>query len=123
MRGRRSAAGARAALNIALNNPRVGGDWDPDKLIDLLDELQSLPDFDATLTGFDEQQLRDLVLAPDDLVLDDVGPELDDDAGAGRFTIILEMPAACWPRVQPRLNALMADEPEVEVRVRDGAED
>ena len=61
-------------------------------------------------------------MAPDDLLPDAVGPELDDAAGDGRLSVILEMPAACWQRVQTRLNALVADEPDVEMRARDGAE-
>ena len=37
------------ALNIALN--KISGEWDKDKLFNLLDELNDL-DFDITLTGF-----------------------------------------------------------------------
>lgn len=39
------------ALNIALN--KIAGRWDEAKLAPLLTELQALPDFDVTLTGFD----------------------------------------------------------------------
>ncbi|MBA3316366.1 MAG: ParB N-terminal domain-containing protein [Planctomycetaceae bacterium] len=52
------------ALNIALNNAAVGSDWDNAKLHELLGELIDLPDFDATMTGFDERELEELVLAP-----------------------------------------------------------
>jgi ParB-like chromosome segregation protein Spo0J len=41
------------ALNVALNNAAVGGEWDPARLVDVLAELDGRPDFDATLTGFD----------------------------------------------------------------------
>ncbi len=57
------------ALNLALN--RIRGDWDLPKLGTLLEELQSLPDLDETLTGFDPQEIDDLLadlerkLAPD----------------------------------------------------------
>ena len=47
------------ALNIALN--KINGDWDEDKLKDLLSELQGL-DFDMDLTGFTAEDLSDLNL-------------------------------------------------------------
>lgn len=52
------------ALNIALN--KISGDWDEDKLKDLLSELQGL-DFDMDLTGFDEVGLCSIL---DDLDCD-----------------------------------------------------
>lgn len=106
------------ALNVALNNSAVAGDWDPGKLVDLLEELQSLPDFDATLTGFDEQQMRELVLAPCR-----GGVPLEEGAEAGEdavVTAVLAMPEACWPRVRPTLDALLASEPDVELHLRAG---
>ena len=45
------------ALNIALN--KVSGDWDNDKLILLISDLQG-SDFDVSLTGFDAFELDDL---------------------------------------------------------------
>ncbi len=45
------------ALNIALN--QVSGDWDNDKLILLISDLQG-SDFDVSLTGFDAFELDDL---------------------------------------------------------------
>lgn len=105
------------ALNVALNNPRVGGEWEPGKLVDLLEELQTLPDFDVTLTGFDVQELRDLVLSPVDTFEEAVLEKSPDD-GESRVTVVLEIPTDCWARVQSRLDALAADEPEVGVHVR-----
>jgi ParB-like chromosome segregation protein Spo0J len=111
------------ALNIALNNPEVGGEWEMDKLVDLLDELQSVPDFDVTLTGFDDQQLRDLVLSPDDdLLTGELEPELSE-GDEPRITVILEMPDNVWSRVRSRIDAIVAEEPELEVHVRSGAAD
>jgi ParB-like chromosome segregation protein Spo0J len=104
------------ALNVALNNPRVGGDWDPAKLIDLLEELHALPDFDITLTGFDDQSLRDLVLTPDEVEFDEPR-ETGDDEG-DHVTVMLHVPAGCWSRVEQRLTAIVADEPDVELHVR-----
>jgi len=111
------------ALNVALNNAHVGGDWEPEKLVDLLEELQALPDFDMSLTGFDEQQLRDLVLAPAELPQFDASAEEPNERSAGGVTVVLEIPEACWPRVQARLDALAADEPDVDMHVRVGAAD
>lgn len=109
------------ALNIALNNPAVGGEWELEKLVALVEDLQGLPDFDVTLTGFDEQQLRDLVLSPDDHFANDAPAVMEDENQAGRVTVILEMPPAVWDRVAARVDALVADEPELEVHVRDAA--
>lgn len=113
------------ALNVALNNARVGSDWDPGKLVDLLDELQGLPEFDVTLTGFDEQQLRDLVLlpaeSPPDAPCDAAGP--DEEVVDDWMTIVLEMPEECWERVQGRVEALVADESEIGLHVRSGIGD
>lgn len=46
------------ALNVALN--KISGEWDQVKLKDLLLELD-LGDYDITLTGFDTQELEELV--------------------------------------------------------------
>ncbi|ODA36848.1 ParB N-terminal domain-containing protein [Planctopirus hydrillae] len=50
------------ALNVALNNREVGSDWDIPRLSGLLTELNDLPDFDATLSGFDPRELREITL-------------------------------------------------------------
>jgi DNA modification methylase len=46
------------ALNIALN--KISGDWDNEKLKDLLEELDT-GDFDVELTGFTETEIEDLM--------------------------------------------------------------
>jgi len=46
------------ALNIALN--KIKGDWDNSKLKDILEELELNID-DVTITGFDEQEVEDLL--------------------------------------------------------------
>lgn len=45
------------ALNVALN--KISGDWDKDKLMLLITDLQG-EDFDVSLTGFDPEELNDL---------------------------------------------------------------
>jgi DNA modification methylase len=47
------------ALNIALN--KIQGDWDLPKLAALLDDLAKVPDFDVSLTGFDEAEIGQLL--------------------------------------------------------------
>jgi len=46
------------ALNIALN--KIRGDWDEEKLAELLAGLQKLPDFDVAMTGFDLTEISGL---------------------------------------------------------------
>lgn len=107
------------ALNVALNNAAVGSEWDAGKLVELVEELQGLPDFDATLTGFDPQQLADLVLTP--AVAPAAGWERADgefDLKSDDVRVTLEVPADCWEEVQPTLDDLVAREPEVRLHVR-----
>ncbi len=56
------------ALNLALN--RIRGDWDNEKLAQLLQDLTTTLDFDTTLTGFDIPEISSildtLVPAPED---------------------------------------------------------
>lgn len=47
------------ALNIALN--KVSGDWDNEKLEELLNKLNNEADFDISLTGFDENEIEELL--------------------------------------------------------------
>lgn len=57
------------ALNVALN--KISGDWDKDKLMLLITDLQG-EDFDVSLTGFDTEEL-------DDLFKDDLKDDVKDD--------------------------------------------
>ena len=64
-------------LNVALN--KISGEWEEDKLTELLAELQFFDDVDELLTGFDEdeldQLLADLEEPKDGLTDDDAIPE------------------------------------------------
>lgn len=64
------------ALNVALN--KISGDWDKDKLALLMTDLQA-SDLDILLTGFDEDEISDLLSTADDTHDDDfdVDSELD----------------------------------------------
>ncbi len=61
------------ALNIALN--KISGDWDEDRLAELLKGLVAIPDFDVSLTGFDNVEFPAL--------LDRVNEESDDNFDLG----------------------------------------
>lgn len=95
------------ALNVTLNNAQVGSDWDPEKLVALLHELLDLPDFDETLTGFDPDDLNDLLLTPDEHREADPAPLADeDDHDCVRVT--LEIPPEDWDAVRPEIDELIA---------------
>lgn len=53
------------ALNVALNNPSLQGDWDYDKLKLVLVEIQTA-EIDIELTGFDEMEIKTLTINMDD---------------------------------------------------------
>jgi ParB-like chromosome segregation protein Spo0J len=89
------------ALNVALNNSQVGGDWDLDKLRDLVGGLTALPEFDVTLLGFDERELRELSLGP--VTLGETLPPLD----VGTIRVIVEVNDAEWERVRALLDPLV----------------
>ena len=98
------------ALNVALNNEEVGGRWEEGKLVDLLTELRDIPEFDATLTGYDEQQLKDLLFTPDP---DGLNPADDDVEDPTQVTATLCIPYDRWAAVRITLDRLLADEPTV----------
>ena len=47
------------ALNIALN--KIAGAWDEPKLAAILEGLNQMPDFDVSITGFDEPEIGELL--------------------------------------------------------------
>jgi len=101
------------ALNVALNNEQVAGQWDVEKLQDLLKDLIELPDFDETLTGFSEKEMNGLLLEP--------SPEFaaGDDEGEAetRVTVTLKVDADDWGNVETELNDLLGQY-EMDVHVR-----
>jgi hypothetical protein len=105
------------ALNVTLNNPEVAGDWDPEKLFDLLAELQALPDVDATLTGFDEQQIRDYTFAPDNDLTPNAPSESETDEEQNHVEATLQIPLDLWDDVRPTLDTLLADHPTLRLHV------
>jgi ParB-like chromosome segregation protein Spo0J len=99
------------ALNVTLNNSEVGGDWEIDRLAELIADLQEVPDFDATLTGFDEKQLADLLMCPVDDDLDEDVEESD------IITATLKIPEDLWAAAQVRLNQLLSEAPGIRLHV------
>ncbi len=86
------------ALNVVLNNQEAQGRFDPARLVDLLEELEHLPEFE--LTGFDSRTLAALRLEPVG-VSDD--PPGDDD----RVEVTLVTDAATYAELAPELDALV----------------
>lgn len=71
------------ALNIVLN--KVNGEWDMDKLSELLAEIDN-SDYDATLTGFDLDEIEEMIQtsAPETEDID----EVVDTAIGGSYMVI-----------------------------------
>ena len=89
------------SLNIALNNERIGSKWDTEKLGNLLGELAELPDVDLSLTGFNETDLRDLLLEPAEI-------DLDEEQGESTtMQITLEIDPQDWPEIRKEIDHLM----------------
>jgi hypothetical protein len=89
------------ALNVALNNPRVGGDWDVTRLTQLVGDLKGDPEIDATLTGFDEGELRQFTLekAAAPLAFDPPGPDM--------VRVVLEVTPDEWDRLRGEIDRLI----------------
>jgi len=86
------------ALNVVLNNQEAQGRFDPAKLVDLLEELEHLPEFE--LTGFDSRTLDVLRLEPKE-VSDDQPRDAD------RVEVTLVTTAATYDELAPELDALV----------------
>src|SRR6266478_2902661 len=61
------------AFRLLVNRSVTWADWDDDLVALELQDLQ-LADFDLTLTGFDDREIDDLLLAADDQMADEVPP-------------------------------------------------
>ena len=104
------------ALNVALNNEQVGGEWDTGKLLELLDGLRA-DGVDATLTGFSAEDLTEMLMTP---AADFAPPEPEPPADAA-VELSVEVPPARWSEVKTWVDSLLAAEPEVRVHVRGGS--
>lgn len=90
------------ALNITLNNEKVGSTWDPHKLAALIDELDEP---DLNLTGFDEEDLDSLfgsLQDINDVQLDnDLEEELEREAPVSEEQHIEQLPPGEEPDYDP----------------------
>ena len=89
------------ALNVVLNNREAQGRFDPERLAELLTELEELPELE--LTGFDASDLAALRLEP--VTPAPPAPEAD----AGRVEVTLVTASDTYERLAPRLDALVAE--------------
>jgi ParB-like chromosome segregation protein Spo0J len=87
------------ALNVVLNNQEAQGRYDPKKLAAVLKSLAGLPALKDS--GFDDATLRTLTLAPASPPPADPEPD--------RIDVTLEIPAALFERVEPKLNRLVRE--------------
>lgn len=69
-------------LNLALN--RIQGHWDEPKLAALLQELDSLPDLDLSLSGFDREEIDELLARVEALDILDSDEQFDLDEALER---------------------------------------
>lgn len=88
------------ALNIILNNREAQARFDPDKLTELLSELEHVPELE--LTGFDAGDLRDLRLEP----VADLEP-LDDSTEC--VEIMLSVSRGQYDQVSARVDELVRE--------------
>jgi ParB-like chromosome segregation protein Spo0J len=87
------------ALNVVLNNREAQGRFDTDKLAELLEELEELPELE--MTGFGKNDLAALRLEP-------IG-ELPKQVAAERVEVTLQTDAETYARLVPRLDALIGE--------------
>ena len=76
-----------AALNVALNNRNIAGEYDLPKLAELLTTLD-VDGFDATLTGFDEAEIARLLAPVSGGLLPGVDPDSVPDAPKVPTTVL-----------------------------------
>lgn len=85
------------ALNVVLNNREAQGQFDPERLVELLAQLESLPELD--LTGFDQSDLRAMRLEP----LPDLLPQEEPE----QIQVELIVPRHLYEQMAPRLDELV----------------
>jgi len=87
------------ALNVVLNNLEAQGRYDPKKLAGVLTSLAGLPALPDT--GFDGATLRTLRFTPAALPPAEIEPD--------RVEVTLEIPAAMFETVEPKLDRLVRE--------------
>jgi ParB-like chromosome segregation protein Spo0J len=87
------------ALNVVLNNREAQGRFDPERLTELLTDLEGLPELE--LTGFDADDLAALRLEP-------VGATPEQEA-VGKVEVTLVTDADTYSRLSSRLDELVRE--------------
>ncbi|MCD6364565.1 MAG: ParB N-terminal domain-containing protein [Planctomycetes bacterium] len=103
------------ALNIALNNPAAQGQFDEDRLAELLSELDEDPDL-PEITGFSPHEIEELTGALDEFEpIEGAEQAAEGDAkppAVGQVTqeqviVVFEIPADVYRRVRPHFDDLI----------------
>lgn len=103
------------ALNIALN--KISGEWDMDRLRDLLVDLESA-DIDVTLTGFDTEELADILPKKQDSEPEEDG--FDAAAEAAKIVEPVTRPGDLYLLGDHRLLCGETEDPAAMIRLMDG---
>lgn len=88
------------ALNVMLNNLEAQGSYDPKLLLELLEPLHGMPEYD--MTGFDLSMLETLKFDPDKLIVDEYQE-------TERVEITLATDKETLKRMQSRLDELIKE--------------
>jgi len=86
------------ALNVILNNREAQGRFDPEKLAELLTELEELPELE--MTGFDKADLRDLRFEPETEL-----PDADDESP--NIEVVLVVPRDRYDGIAAQIDDLV----------------
>lgn len=103
-----------ATLNVLLNNQAAAGEWDFAMLTELLSNLDA-EGFDATLTGFSEKDLKDILGATWEQTEATGGDSMltDDEASLGR-AVTIKAEAMEMEQIVEALPAFLAQWPTAE---------
>jgi ParB-like chromosome segregation protein Spo0J len=104
------------ALNITLNNSHVSGDWDTEKLVDLVSDLAELPDFDETLTGFSQEEIKSFLFNPEyEIPESDI--QDDEDTSNNEIKVLMKIPQTEWESVKAELDQILQKQTEIELHI------
>ncbi|MGO9180781.1 MAG: DNA modification methylase [Candidatus Limnocylindrales bacterium] len=109
-------------LGLTLN--KISGTWDDALLARLLAELQSVPDLDLSLSGFDDDEVRELLrsLETREKRERQESFDLDEALEEARRTPLRAKPGEIWQLGEHRLGCLDATDPLAVARLLAGAE-
>lgn len=108
------------ALNITLNNTAVSGDWDFDKLTEIVEEIAE-SDFDTNILGFDEDEINAILAEPD--IPDEAEPDAPgagaaEEAGLERVSCTVTISSEEWDFFKAELDEIVNRFNTIEVHVK-----